>query len=130
MCGRFTLGATATDLAAQCNLATVPPWTPRYNIAPTQEVLVVVQPSPQASQEAHLHRWGLVPSWAKDPSIGNRLINARAESVASKPAFRHAFHDRRCLVLADGFYEWHKEGARKQPYHIRLRDGRPFAFAV
>ena len=129
MCGRFTLGATATDLAAQFNLATVPTWTPRYNIAPTQEVLVVVQPSLQGSREARLHRWGLVPSWAKDPAIGNRLINARAETVASKPAFRRAFKERRCLVLADGFYEWHKEGARKQPYHIRLRDGRPFAFA-
>ena len=129
MCGRFTLGATAIDLAAQFSLATVPPWTPRYNIAPTQEVLVVRQPAPQASREARLHRWGLVPSWAKDPAIGNRLINARAETVASRPAFRLAFKERRCLVLADGFYEWHTEGARKQPYHIRLRDGRPFAFA-
>jgi putative SOS response-associated peptidase YedK len=129
MCGRFTLGATATDLTAPFNLATVPAWTPRYNIAPTQEVLVVLQPSPQARREARLHRWGLVPSWAKDPSIGTRLINARAETVATKPVFRHAFRDRRCLVLTDGFYEWHKEGASKQPYHIRLRDGRPFAFA-
>jgi putative SOS response-associated peptidase YedK len=129
MCGRFTLGATATDLAAQFNLATVPPWTPRYNIAPTQEVLIVRQPAPQASGEARLHRWGLVPSWANDPTIGNRLINARAETVATKPAFRLAFKERRCLVLADGFYEWHKEGTRKQPYHLRLRDGRPFAFA-
>ena len=109
MCGRFTLGATAT-LAAQFDLATVPTWTPRYNIAPTQEVLVVLQPSPQASREARLHRWGLIPPWAKDPSIGNRMINARAETVATKPAFRHAFKERRCLVLADGFYEWHKEG--------------------
>jgi putative SOS response-associated peptidase YedK len=129
MCGRFTLGATATDLAAQFNLTTVPTWTPRYNIAPTQEVLVVLQPSPQASREARLYRWGLVPSWANDPTIGNRLINARAETVATKPAFRSAFKERRCLVLADGFYEWHKEGTRKQPYHLRLRDGRPFAFA-
>jgi putative SOS response-associated peptidase YedK len=129
MCGRFTLGAKATDLAAQFNLATVPPWTPRYNIAPTQEVLVIRQSSPQASREARLHRWGLIPPWAKDPTIGNRLINARAETVASKPAFCHAFKERRCLVLADGFYEWHTEGARKQPYHIRLRDGLPFAFA-
>jgi putative SOS response-associated peptidase YedK len=128
MCGRFTLGATATDLAAQFNLATVPPWTSRDNIAPTQEVLIVRRASPQASREARLHRWGLVPSWAKDPAIGNRLINARAETVATKPAFRRAFKERRCLVLADGFYEWHKEGANKQPYHIRLRDGRPFAF--
>src|SRR5271169_6392267 len=113
MCGRFTLGATAADLAAQFTLATVPTWTPRYNIAPTQEVLIVRQPAPQASREARLHRWGLIPSWAKDPTIGNRLINARAETVASKAAFRHAFKERRCLVLADGFYEWHKEGAGK-----------------
>ena len=105
MCGRFTLGATVATLATQFDLANVPTWTPHYNIAPTQEVLVVRQPSPQANREARLRRWGLVPSWAKDPAIGHRLINAHAETVASKPAFRRAFRDRRCLVLADGFYE-------------------------
>jgi putative SOS response-associated peptidase YedK len=129
MCGRFTLGATAATLAAHFDLANVPIWTPRYNIAPTQEVLVVLQPSLQANREARLHHWGLIPPWAKAPSIGNRLINARAETVASKPAFRRAFRDRRCLVLADGFYEWQRQNGRKQPYHIRRRDGRPFAFA-
>ena len=129
MCGRFTLGATAATLAAQFDLANVPTWTPRYNIAPTQEVLVVLQPSPQANQEARLHRWGLIPPWAKDPSIGNRMINARAETVATKPAFRRAFKERRCLLLADGLYEWQRQERRKQPFYIRLRDGRPFAFA-
>ena len=129
MCGRFTLGATAATLAAQFDLATVPTWTPRYNIAPTQEVLVVLQPSPQANREARLHRWGLIPPWAKDPSIGNRMINARAETVATKPAFRRAFKERRCLLLADGLYEWQRQERRKQPFYIRLRDGRPFAFA-
>ena len=129
MCGRFTLGATAATLAAQFDLANVPTWTPRYNIAPTQEVLVVLQPSPQANREARLHRWGLIPPWAKDPSIGNRMINARAETVATKPAFRRAFKERRCLLLADGLYEWQRQERRKQPFYIRLRDGRPFAFA-
>jgi putative SOS response-associated peptidase YedK len=129
MCGRFTLGATAATLAAQFDLANVPTWTPRYNIAPTQEVLVVLQSSPQANREARLHRWGLIPPWAKDPSIGNRMINARAETVATKPAFRRAFKERRCLLLADGLYEWQRQERRKQPFYIRLRDGRPFAFA-
>jgi putative SOS response-associated peptidase YedK len=129
MCGRFTLGATAATLAAQFDLANVPTWTPRYNIAPTQEVLIVLQRSPQANREACLHRWGLIPPWAKDPSIGNRMINARAETVATKPAFRRAFKERRCLLLADGLYEWQRQERRKQPFYIRLRDGRPFAFA-
>ena len=74
-------------------------------------------------------RWGLVPSWAQDPAIGNRLINARAETAAQKPAFRAAMRRRRCLVVADGFYEWQRTGARKQPYFIHMRDDRPFAFA-
>ncbi len=129
MCGRFTLGATAATLAAQFDLPSIPTWTPRYNIAPTQEVLVVLQPFADATREARLHRWGLIPPWAKDPSIRNRLINARAETVATTPAFRQAFTARRCLVLADGFYEWQTEEGRKRPFHMRLRDGRPFAFA-
>jgi putative SOS response-associated peptidase YedK len=129
MCGRFTLGATAATLAAQFDLANVPIWTPRYNIAPTQEVLVVLQHSPQANREARLHRRGLIPPWAKDSSIGNRMINARAETVATKPAFRWAFKERRCLLLADGLYEWQRQERRKQPFYIRLRDGRPFALA-
>ncbi len=82
-----------------------------------------------ASRQARRHRWGLIPSWAKDPAIGNQLINAQAETAATKPAFRSAFHKRRCQILADGFYEWKKENRPKKPFHIRLRDGRPFAFA-
>ncbi len=129
MCGRFTLGATATDLAAYFDLSSIPPWQPHYNIAPTHEVLALLQLSPEAHREARLFRWGLVPPWAKDASAGNRMINARAETVATRPAFRRAFKERRCLVLADGFYEWQKRNGRKQPYHIRLESGRPFAFA-
>ncbi len=129
MCGRFSLGASAATLAAQFDLFEAPAWTPRYNIAPTQEVLVVVRHPTSPSRHAREHRWGLIPSWAKDLAIGNQLINAQAETAATKPAFRAAFRKRRCLILADGFYEWKKEGRHKQPFHIRLRDGRPFAFA-
>ncbi len=129
MCGRFSLGADAATLAAQFDLFGAPTWTPRYNIAPTQEVLVVLADPTTARRQARLHRWGLIPSWAKDRSMGNQLINAQAETAAIKPAFRAAFRKRRCLILADGFYEWKKEGRHKQPFHIRLRDGQPFAFA-
>jgi len=110
MCGRFSRGASATTLATQFSLFEVPAWTPRYNIAPTQEVLVVVKDPANASREARRHRWGLIPSWAKDPGIGAQMINAQAETVATKPAFRAAFRKRRCLVLADGFYEWAQQG--------------------
>ncbi len=129
MCGRFSLGASATTLAAQFDLFGAPAWTPRYNIAPRQEVLVVVADPTKAQRQARRHGWGLIPSWAKDKAIGNQLINAQAETAATKPAFRAAFRKRRCLILADGFYEWRKEGRYKQPFHIRLQDGRPFGFA-
>jgi putative SOS response-associated peptidase YedK len=99
-------------------------WRPRFNIAPTQPVAGVRRGS--SGREAALLHWGLIPSWSKDPAIGSRMINARAETLSSKPSFRK----RRCLILADGFYEWQKTGGRsKQPYLIRLRDSRPFAFA-
>ena len=129
MCGRFSLGTSPARLAALFQLDEVPPWTPRYNIAPTHEVLVTVKEQPKATRQPRVHRWCLIPPWAEDPRIGSRLINARAETVATKPAFRRAFRERRCLILADGFYEWQRQGRRKQPYHIRLRDGHPFAFA-
>jgi putative SOS response-associated peptidase YedK len=102
---------------------------PRYNIAPTQSVAAVRAPSGIDKREFAFLRWGLVPSWADDPAIGNRLINARSDSVATKPSFRSAFKHRRCLVLADGFYEWQKLGSKKQPHYFSLRDGKPFAFA-
>jgi putative SOS response-associated peptidase YedK len=101
---------------------------PRYNIAPTQEV-PAVRAAAQGGRELVVLRWGLVPAWAKDRAIASRLINARSESVAEKPAFRRAFAARRCLLPADGFYEWRKEGAAKQPYRITLADGEVFAFA-
>lgn len=129
MCGRFSLGASATTLVTQFDLASLPAWSPRYNIAPTQEVLAVLKTCESSSRRPRLLRWGLVPPWADDPRIGNRLINARAETVATKPAFRRAFRECRCLILANGFYEWQRQGRRKQPFCIRMRDGRPFAFA-
>ena len=131
MCGRFTLRAPASVVAAQFGLFEMPPFTPRFNIAPTQPVAVVraCPEGPGLERELAWLRWGLIPSWAKDPAIGNRMINARAETAAEKPAYRAAFRHRRCLVVADGFYEWQRTGGRKQPYFIRMRDDRPFAFA-
>jgi putative SOS response-associated peptidase YedK len=129
MCGRFSLGAAADTLAAQFDLADRPEWAPRYNLAPTQDTLTVLRLSPEGRRECRRMRWGLIPSWAKDPAIGNRLINARAETVALKPAFRQAIRERRCLIVADAFYEWEAQGRRKQPWCIRRKDGAPFAFA-
>ncbi|MBI2977024.1 MAG: SOS response-associated peptidase [Chloroflexi bacterium] len=127
MCGRFTLTADPADLQAAFNLAEAPPaLAPRYNIAPTQPVAVVANNS---GGKLEFFRWGLIPSWATDPAIGNRLINARAETLAEKPSFRSALKKRRCLILADGFYEWKKAGKSKTPMHIQLKDGAPFAFA-
>ena len=128
MCGRFSLGASATNLAGHFNVQESFVWSARYNLAPSQEVLTVVQPAGTARQLRRM-RWGLITAWAKDPAIGNQLINARAETVATKPAFRTALRDRRCLILTDGFYEWESQGRRKQPWFIRMRDGLPFAFA-
>lgn len=128
MCGRFTLTVSPEQLQDQFGLAEPPPADlgPRYNIAPSQAVAVITN-SPQRKLE--IFQWGLIPSWAKDPKIGNKLINARAETLAEKPSFRTALKRRRCLVVADGFYEWKKEGSRKTPMYITLDDGRPFGFA-
>jgi len=129
MCGRFTLWLQFGDLVKAFPGLTFPEFLPpRYNIAPTQDVAVVPN---DGLKQVQLFRWGLVPFWAKDPSIGNRMINARAETVAEKPAYRAAYRRRRCLVLADGFYEWRKEpGSRtKTPMYIQLASGEPFAFA-
>jgi len=127
MCGRYTLKSTVRQIEAGLGFdCTEVDLRPRFNIAPSQHVAVV----PNAGERRlRQFRWGLVPSWAKDLSIGNRLINARAETAAEKPSYRNAFKRRRCLVIADGFYEWKREGQGKTPMYIRMRDGRPFAFA-
>jgi putative SOS response-associated peptidase YedK len=131
MCGRFTLTTSVRDLANlfQATPMETPGLQPHYNIPPSMPVLAVRKLPGDAQRQLVALRWGLIPSWSKDPSIGNRLINARAESAATKPSFREAFGNRRCLILADGFFEWKKQGRKKQPYLIRMRDGKPFAFA-
>jgi putative SOS response-associated peptidase YedK len=128
MCGRFAFYSPSEATAALFGATSSVEAEPRYNIAPTQFIAAVRQDE-QDKPELVMLRWGLVPFWAKDPSIGNRMINARAETVAEKPSFRNAYKKRRCLVLADGFYEWRKEGDTKTPYFISLADGSPFAFA-
>jgi putative SOS response-associated peptidase YedK len=130
MCGRYTLTAPGEIVAEIFELVDVPPILPRYNLAPTQEAAVVRVVKPGAPRILASLRWGLIPYWAQDPAIGNRMINARAESLAEKPAYRDSFRRRRCLVPADGFYEWKKLDAKtKQPYLIHRQDRRPFAFA-
>jgi putative SOS response-associated peptidase YedK len=129
MCGRFTMTVDPAQLQDTFPWLTVPEgMEPRYNIAPTQPVAVVPN---NDENRIEFFNWGLIPSWAKDPSIGNRMINARAETLAEKPAFRAAYRRRRCLVLADGFFEWRKDPGKKvkQPMYIRLKTGEPFAFA-
>lgn len=129
MCGRFSLSVYQLDLVEEFGVQDIPPgYRQRYNIAPSQEVLAITVDADGAPRPAWL-RWGLIPAWAKDPSIGNRMINARAETIADKPAFRHAFTHRRCLVLADGFFEWQRAGSRKVPIRVRLASGKPFALA-
>jgi len=129
MCGRYTLTSKGDELALLFDLRELPLLPPRYNTAPTQEAAVVRVLEPGGERRLDPLKWGLVPYWAKEASIGNRLINARAESVAEKPAYRFSFKKKRCLVAADGFYEWKKEGKAKQPYLIHRKDGKPFAFA-
>ncbi|MGQ9503289.1 MAG: SOS response-associated peptidase [Thermogutta sp.] len=158
MCGRFTLRAAPQDVAKHFSLFDVPSFSPRYNIAPGQMIgavrpqraqdnLVVedrrTQPDSKgdsfrddaaitggiSNREWTWLRWGLIPHWSGDPSIANRLINARVETVITKPAFRSAARYRRCLIPADGFYEWKKTGRNKQPYFIHLQDNRLFALA-
>jgi putative SOS response-associated peptidase YedK len=128
MCGRYTLKTSINSLAEHFEIEEYPSSiTPSYNIAPTQEVAAVVEEDEKRVLE--MFHWGLIPSWAKDPAIGNKMINARAETVSEKPSFRKAFKVRRCLILADGFYEWQKTDNGKQPYHIKMQDDSPFAFA-
>jgi len=123
------LTATPEQLAELLGLANVPDFPPRFNVAPTQQVAAVRVLTQGGDRQLELLRWGLVPFWAKDIKIGSRMINARSETVASKPAFRAAFKRRRCLVLADGFYEWRRTPDGKQPYYITLEHGGPFAIA-
>lgn len=138
MCGRYSLTATVDGLRTLFDFRELPNLPPRYNIAPTQAVLAVLRGDGLKDQNGHdldvgpraaILRWGLVPSWAKDTSIAAKMINARAETVAEKPAFKKAFQRRRCLLPADGFYEWQTIDGKKQAFRIRFADGEPFAFA-
>jgi len=129
MCGRFTLRTSPSEISRVFDVI-VQDLNPRYNIAPSQSIAAIrVDPAARQRELVQLH-WGLIPPWAKDRKIGYSTINARAETVDSKPSFRSSFKKRRCLILADGFYEWQKSDAtKKQPFHIHMQDNRPFAFA-
>ncbi|MFH1115571.1 MAG: SOS response-associated peptidase, partial [Pseudomonadota bacterium] len=129
MCGRFLLIAAGRDLARRFGLFEEPELDPRSNIAPSQMVAVIRVKPGSPGRRLNMLKWGLIPHWAKDPSVGSRMINARSETVAEKPAFWAAFKRRRCIIPADGFYEWAKEGKRKQPYLIAMADGSTFAMA-
>lgn len=128
MCGRFAFYSPSEAAAALFGVSASIEVEPRYNIAPTQ-FIAAIREDEKHERELVMLRWGLVPFWAKDPAIGSRMINARAETVAEKPAYRAAYRHRRCMVLADGFYEWRKEGDAKTPYFISLASGEPFALA-
>jgi putative SOS response-associated peptidase YedK len=128
MCGRYTLRTPVEKLAEEFgfdNSSIELP--PNYNVAPTQGVAAVLEEDGQRHLE--VLRWGLIPPWADDPQVGSRMINARAETAPEKPSFRRAFRERRCLIPADGFYEWKRMNGGKQPYYIHMKEGRPFAFA-
>src|SRR5918992_5160105 len=128
MCGRYTLTTPVEKLAEEFGFdASAVDLPPNYNVAPTQGVAAVLE----GGGERHLEvvRGGLIPSWADDPQIGSRMINARAETAPEKPSFRRAFRERRCLIPADGFYEWKRMNGGKQPYYIHMEGGHPFAFA-
>ena len=129
MCGRYTLTSPIEVLAEEFGVTgPLPEVQPSYNVAPGREVAAVLTGS-DGGRRLEVLKWGLVPSWAKDPGIGYRMINARSETAAEKPSFRKAIKERRCLILADGFYEWRKVGNAKQPFHFKMEDARPFAFA-
>ncbi|AFM39467.1 hypothetical protein Desaci_0400 [Desulfosporosinus acidiphilus SJ4] len=127
MCGRFSL-IQVKDLEKRFEFEQIEfEFEPRYNIAPSQQVPGVLRQN--GRNRLCMFRWGLIPNWAKDERIGNKMINARGETLKEKQSFRKSLEQRRCLVLADGFYEWKREGRVKKPYRITLHDGRPFAFA-
>lgn len=127
MCGRFSIAKKVEDIEKRFNAEMlVDDWRPNYNAAPTQNLLV--QTSEQ-KDKIKLFRWGLIPFWAKDPAIGNKMINARAETLNSKPAFKSLLKRKRCLVITDGFYEWKKNGKMKQPFRIAMKNNELFTFA-
>lgn len=128
MCGRYTLTTPVGTLVEEFGLTEpLPEVPPSYNVAPTQEVATALADG--GGRHLEMLRWGLIPSWAKDPGIGSRMINARSETASEKPSFRKAFKERRCLILADGFYEWQKTNNGKQPFYIHMKGGSLFAFA-
>lgn len=128
MCGRFTLTRSAAEIEARFGVPVPAGYKPRYNIAPAQEILALLADG--QSRRLDVFRWGLIPPWAKDAKIGNKLINARAETLFEKPSFRDAVKKRRCLVIADGFYEWRQTlQGKKTPVYVRLQSQEPFGFA-
>jgi putative SOS response-associated peptidase YedK len=129
MCGRYRLSRRKQFIQEHFDTSDEVDWEPRYNIAPSQSVGIIRQGRAKPERRFSLARWGLIPYWAKDASIGYKLINARSETVGSKPAFREVFESRRCLILADGFYEWKRAEKAKQPFHFDLQDDSLFAFA-
>jgi len=129
MCGRFALNVSAEDLTRIFHVGGAPSLPRRFNIAPTQTVAALRRLPGEAAPSVALLRWGLVPSWAKELAIGNKMINARGETVAEKPSFRKPFVQQRCAVLATGFYEWDQKGPVKRPFLFRVHKGKPFAMA-
>ncbi|MEE8487447.1 MAG: SOS response-associated peptidase [Gemmatimonadota bacterium] len=129
MCGRFTLVTPAAEWASLFNVEPLDV-VPRYNIAPTNDIVVVRNSGDHGAPEAAIVRWGLIPGWTDSPDAFPLLINARSETIASKPSFMDAFRERRCLAVADGFYEWKAGHPRKRPFWIHLAGGRPFAIAA
>jgi putative SOS response-associated peptidase YedK len=122
MCGRFVLEHSPDQLMKVYRLSSAPDLSPRYNVTPSQQIAVVRQQN-GGDRELSSLQWGLIPSWSKDSAIGYKMINARSETVHEKPSFKQAFHARRCIIPASGFYEWNKVGKEKIPHYIRLRDG-------
>ena len=130
MCGRYRLSRRKQIIEEHfASISEQQEWEPRYNVAPTQSAPIIRQNPKEPHRELSLARWGLVPSWAKDSSAAARMINARSETADTKPAFSDALRFRRCLIPADGFYEWQKSGSAKQPYCFEVREGELFAFA-
>lgn len=129
MCGRFTLILPPEVLAEILGLAEVPRIEPRYNIAPSQQVPAIRTLADNEHREIAMLKWGLIPHWAKDTSLGHKMINARSESVHEKPAFRQPIRDHRCIIPSSGFFEWEEKGGKKYPLYVRLKDGSPMSFA-